>query len=256
MDLSVDRDGFRRALRHIWMAYQPIVCLKTKTVVGYEALTRCDEPGWESPLKLVMAAERTNGLKAFGEVVWHQVAVSACEVPMDALVFVNIHPRDLAGEELLAWVSGMGALRPRLVLEVTEREPLVPSASLTRRMDQLRRMGCRIALDDLGAGYADIHNLVEIEPDIVKLDGGLIHSLHRDPQRRAVVRAVVCVAKEMGIDLIAECVSSEAESNCLLELGCSTQQGWHFAAAEWPPPILSWQPTPVRYPYEAQSAIA
>src|SRR5690606_2747986 len=147
----------------------------------------------------------------------------------DALLFVNLHPEDLlddglyqAGEEL------SGAARP-VVLEITERSPLDHIPDLRARILALKRPGYRIALDDMGGGYAWLSSFAVLQPDFVKIDLSLVRDIDHDPIKQTLTRTLVGLARELNIEVIAEGVETEAEHRCLARLGLELLQGYYFA---------------------------
>jgi EAL domain-containing protein (putative c-di-GMP-specific phosphodiesterase class I) len=112
------------------------------------------------------------------------------------------------------------------VLEITEREDVKSVRGLEQRLLELRIMGFRLAVDDLGAGYAGLSSFSTLEPDYVKLDMSLVHGIHQSVLRQRVVRSVVTLAHELHIQVIAEGVESEAEYACLHGLGVRYVQGY------------------------------
>jgi EAL domain-containing protein (putative c-di-GMP-specific phosphodiesterase class I)/CheY-like chemotaxis protein len=167
-----DRAGlearFDSALEKLWMAMQPIVSWSTRTVLAYEALARTDEPSLRNPAELFDTAEQLGRTGHIGRAIRGKIASLIPQAPEPALIFVNLHPKDLEDPELL---SERGALAPfarRVVLEITERAALDKISGLHERVAALRGLGYRIAVDDLGAGYAGLSIFAAIEPDVVK----------------------------------------------------------------------------------------
>ncbi|MGA3124632.1 MAG: EAL domain-containing protein [Polyangiaceae bacterium] len=128
-----------------------------------------------------------------------------------------------------------------MVLELTERASLDRVAGLQTRMGKLRELGFRIALDDLGAGYAGLSSFTLLQPDYVKLDASLIRSVDASPQKRSIVRAMLQLAGgELNLKAICEGVETAAERDTLVALGGDLLQGYLFArpsrgfvAPEW-----------------------
>ena len=107
-------------------------------------------------------------------------------------------------------------------------------------MASLRRIGFRIALDDLGAGYAGLTSFAMLEPEIVKLDMGLVRNLHREPTKQTLVRTMISMSKELGILVTAEGIECEEEREELARAGCDLMQGYLFARPgdPYPEPVL------------------
>ena len=219
---------FARAVERSWMAFQPIVDAGDKSVFAYEALLRTDEDSLRRPDIFIATAERLGKVHQLGRVVRANVARAAAEAPADALLFVNLHGLELDDEELFAADSPLSRLAPRIVLEITERTGLDPAAG-PARVAMLRKLGYRIAVDDLGAGYAALGALASLEPEIVKLDMSLIRDIDKHPTKRRVVAAIATLCRELGGRVVAEGVETVAERRVVEDAGIDLIQGYLFA---------------------------
>jgi EAL domain-containing protein (putative c-di-GMP-specific phosphodiesterase class I)/CheY-like chemotaxis protein len=219
---------FARAIDRSWMAFQPIVDVANKSVFAYEALLRTDETSLRRPDIFIATAERLDRIALLGRTVRAAVARAAAEAPPDALLFVNVHGLELADEALFAADSGLAQFAPRVVLEITERVGLDPSLGSTR-VAMLRRLGYRIAVDDLGAGYAALGALASLEPDVVKLDMSLVRELDRHPTKRRIVAAMAALCRELGSLVVAEGVETPDERAACIDAGIDLLQGFLFA---------------------------
>jgi EAL domain-containing protein (putative c-di-GMP-specific phosphodiesterase class I) len=221
------------------MAFQPIVSWSAKTALGYEALMRSREPSLERPSDLLDAAERLNRLHEVGRAVRREVASATTSGP-DGLLFVNLHPFDLNDNELLSGDSPLSQFASRVVLEITERSALDDVSGLSSKLASLRRLGFRVAIDDLGAGYAGLSSFARLEPDFVKLDMSLIRDIDRSTRKRSLVKglAQIC-ARDLGIQVICEGIERPEERDALVEDGLDLFQGYLFArpGAGFPAPI-------------------
>jgi EAL domain-containing protein (putative c-di-GMP-specific phosphodiesterase class I) len=117
----------------------------------------------------------------------------------------------------------------RLVVEITEHEPVEDYDALARSLQPLRDLGVRIAIDDAGAGYASLRHTLALAPDMVKVDISLTRSIDIDRGRRAIASALISFADEMDMTIIAEGIETEAELATLLDLGVRYGQGYHLA---------------------------
>jgi EAL domain-containing protein (putative c-di-GMP-specific phosphodiesterase class I)/CheY-like chemotaxis protein len=224
----VDLEVFRRALARSWLAFQPIVDVRARAIYAYEALIRTDEDSLRRPDVLISLAERLDRVHELGRTVRAAVAHAAALIPADALLFVNVHGLELTDEQLFAADDPFAQLAPRIVLEITERiglDPAIGPASVA----MLRRLGFRIAVDDLGAGYAALGALASLEPEVVKLDISLIHELEHSATKRRVVGAIATLVRELGGAVIAEGVETAAERDAVLDAGVDLMQGFLFA---------------------------
>src|SRR5262249_1405072 len=115
------------------------------------------------------------------------------------------------------------------VLEITERGALDEIDDVNKRIVRLREMGFRVAIDDLGAGYAGLSSIAVLEPDFVKLDMSLTRDLAASPLKRRLVSSMVEPGRDLRMCLVAEGVETTAELDVLRSLGCDLLQGYHFA---------------------------
>jgi EAL domain-containing protein (putative c-di-GMP-specific phosphodiesterase class I) len=221
-------ERFARAIERSWMAFQPIVDVRQKCVFAYEALLRTDEESLRRPDIFIATAERLGKVHQLGRVVRANVAKASVDAPDDALLFVNLHGLELDDEELFAADSPLSRLAPRVVLEITERTGLDPAAGPSR-VAMLRKLGYRIAVDDLGAGYAALGALASLEPEIVKLDMSLIRDIEKHPTKRRVVAAIATLCRELGGRVVAEGVETAAERQVVEDAGIDLIQGYLFA---------------------------
>jgi EAL domain-containing protein (putative c-di-GMP-specific phosphodiesterase class I) len=143
---------------------------------------------------------------------------------------VNLHPADLVDDELAGPDSPLVACAHNIVLEVNERTPLDAVPELPRRLAELRERGFRIAIDDLGSGYAGLASLAALAPDVVKFDMRLVRGIERNVINQKLLRSMVALCEDLGIVPLAEGVETAAERDTLRGMGCSHMQGYFFAA--------------------------
>lgn len=226
-DLAGLQMSFRRALKSLWMAHQPIVDVKAREVFGDEALARLRDDTIPHIGALLLAAERLGEVEALGRTI--RAAISQVSLPPRASLFVNLHVSDLLDEQLFNPEAPLSKVADRIVLEITERASIDHIGDIGLRIERLRSMGFRIAVDDLGAGYAGLASFVQLRPDVVKLDMGLIRGIDQDPVRQTLVRSVLDACRDLGIATIAEGIETSAERDTVLSLGCHLHQGYLFA---------------------------
>jgi EAL domain-containing protein (putative c-di-GMP-specific phosphodiesterase class I) len=179
------------------------------------------------------AAERLGRVHELGRKIRGLVASVIHEAPPDALIFVNLHSADLNDTELLSDGSALSKLASRVVLEITERASLEQVNDVQGCMNNLRRLGYRIAVDDLGAGYAGLSSFSQLEPDIVKLDMSLIRDINVSNRKSSIVRSMIAVcARDLGTRVVCEGVETEAERDALDCLGATLLQGYLFGRPE------------------------
>jgi EAL domain-containing protein (putative c-di-GMP-specific phosphodiesterase class I) len=230
-----DRAGlegrFDNALRTMWIAFQPIVCYSRRSIIAYEGLVRNDEPTMARPQDLFDAAERLRRIHEIGRAIRQRIAAALSDAPSESFIFVNLHPFDLEDEELYAADAPLSAFAQRVVLEVTERAPLHEIPDIRLRVRGLRALGYRVAVDDLGAGYAGLGALAQFEPDIVKIDMTLVRGVDIATTKQSVIRSMAALCRELSIEFVAEGIETAEERDALVHLGCDWFQGTFFAAA-------------------------
>jgi EAL domain-containing protein (putative c-di-GMP-specific phosphodiesterase class I)/CheY-like chemotaxis protein len=219
---------FQRALERSWMAFQPIVDIRAREIYAYEALLRTDEESLRRTDHFIATAERLDRVHDLGRVVRRAVATAAEHAPDGVNLFVNVHGLELTDEEMFGPANPLVALAPRVVLEITERTGLDPAAGPSR-VAMLRKLGFRIAVDDLGAGYAALGALASLEPEVVKLDMSLVRDIHEHPTKRRVVAAIAMLCKELGGRVVAEGVETREELDVIVEAGIDLIQGYLLA---------------------------
>jgi EAL domain-containing protein (putative c-di-GMP-specific phosphodiesterase class I) len=228
-----DRAGlearFASAVEKMWVAAQPIVSWSGRSTFAYETLLRTDEPTLRSPLDFFDAAERLGRAAELGRTIRGRVAAQLHETPPPAHIFVNLHPADLEDEELYADNGALTPFASRVVLEITERAALDRIHELGSRVTRLRTLGYRIAIDDLGAGYAGLTSFAQLEPEVVKVDMSLVRGIDASPVKQKLVRSIISLCTELGILLVAEGIETPAERDTLVGLGGDLCQGYLFA---------------------------
>jgi EAL domain-containing protein (putative c-di-GMP-specific phosphodiesterase class I) len=234
------RQAFDAALASLWMAFQPIVSAADGSLHGHEALMRVKHERIPHPGAMLDAAERLDEVFHLGQTTRKLAAHPVIESPDCGALFVNLHPHDLRDDDLVDPGSPLAGIASRVVLEITERKSINNVEDLRRRIIELRDLGFRIAVDDLGAGYAGLTSFALLEPDIVKIDMALVRDIDSSPVKRHLVRSVTTLCKEMGILVVGEGVETIAERDALVDLGCDLLQGFLLAKPGKPFPDISW----------------
>lgn len=232
-DQAGDRAGlmasFDRALQTMWMAVQPIVDVHKKRVFGYEALMRSTEPSLPHPGAILAAAERLDRREDLGRHVRSLAAQAFQNAPEQTLLFVNLQTVELLDPALYEASAPLSKIAGRVVLEVTERAAIDEIKDVPSRIGKLRDLGFRVALDDLGAGYAGLSSFAALEPEIVKLDMALVRNVHQSPIRQRLVASMTSLCKEMDLQVVAEGVEVPEELESVRATGCQLVQGYFFA---------------------------
>nr|WP_243452877.1 EAL domain-containing protein [Polymorphobacter multimanifer] len=165
--------------------------------------------GLAEPLELAAVAQALAGLPM---------------LPTDCYLAVNVSPATACSPALAGLLAGTD-LR-RLVLEITEQQATADVATLLVMLAPLRAAGLRLAIDDAGVGYSGLQKILELRPDIIKLDRFFVTGIDADPSRRALAAALADFAGVMGAELVAEGVETEAELAAIALLGFAKVQGW------------------------------
>ena len=220
----------RRDLR---VLHQPIVSLDTGKPIGVECLARFPDAGTRGPDAWFNEAAEV-GLGVELEVLAITLALETVQsLPKAAYLSVNASPETILSGRLDELLSPYA--HRNLVLEVTEHHRVSDFGELKRCLEQIAPFA-RIAIDDVGAGYAGLRHLVDLRPDLVKLDMSMTRDIHKDVARQALMTAMVQFAAGIGAKLVAEGIECTQERDTLRELGVNFGQGYLFAR---PMPIVA-----------------
>lgn len=222
------REAERRVIEHVIATrafhpvFQPIVAMATGTVVGYEALTRFADG---APPDVRFAAAAHVGLGQELELATLEAAIlAAAGLPEGTWLDLNVSSALFEKPELVGRAL-LNAGARGIVLEITEHERIGDYGLLRRLLSELG-MHVRLAVDDTGAGFASLRHILELHPDIIKLDRTLIAGIDGDPVRRGLVAGLAHFAASAGAALIAEGIETEAERAALSALGVDLGQGY------------------------------
>lgn len=215
------------------LAFQPIVCAQTGRVDYFECLLRMrdEEKGLVSCGEFVEAIERA-GL--IGLIDRHVLGKVAEELEAHPTVRLGLNVSGLTASDrpwLRLLISVLGRqpdLARRLVIEITETALLENIEEAARFVDTLRQLGCRVALDDFGAGHTSLRHLQILSVDTVKFDGGFVHSLPSSGESRIFLRHLLDLASSFGLRTVAECVETAEEAALLSAEGFHYLQGYHL----------------------------
>ncbi len=221
--------NFERALSGLWIAFQPIVRASDRTIFGYEALLRSNAATMSGPGPILHAAERLGMLNRLGRAVRDKAAHSIAAAHRSYALFVNLHPQDLLDPDLHNENAALSSVANRVVLEITERSAITDVENARAIAMGLRNRGFRIAIDDLGAGYAGLSSFALLEPEFVKLDMTLIRGIDSSSVKQKLVKSLASMCQDMGLYVIAEGVETREERDAVLDLGCDLLQGFLFA---------------------------
>jgi diguanylate cyclase (GGDEF)-like protein len=217
---------------------QPIVDISTGQAHAYEALARFEAGTTSSPLHWFALADEL-GARDELELACLRAALDRfLERPAGTSLSVNISGSLLPDPRTQALLAQHGDLSG-LIIELTENSLVDDSSELTGHIEELSRRGARIALDDMGAGYSGLTQMMTVRPDYLKLDRGLISGIDTDPHRGALVAAMLGYTEHTGGQLVAEGVETEAELETLRALGVTLIQGFYLGrpGPPWPTPL-------------------
>jgi EAL domain-containing protein (putative c-di-GMP-specific phosphodiesterase class I) len=209
--------------RSMSVLFQPIQDLRSRRVAGLEALCRFTvKPRRNPDIWFAMASAAGVGRQL------QLLAVTKAldclpAIPPDVFLALNLSPDAASSAEFRAILTHVPA--DRLVIEVTEHAPVWDYSLLKRTLWNLKAEGVRLAIDDVGAGYASLLHVLELAPDFVKLDMSLIRNIDKDSARRALAGALASFAMEIGADVIAEGIQTEEEMRSLRSLDVRYGQG-------------------------------
>ena len=214
--------------------YQPIVDLANSGVVGHEALLRATDPAGDPvfPDVLFPAAEAAGWTHVLDRIGRTTALHDAGPWLGEDLLFINFIPTSIYRPEVCLRTTEIAAAAAglaldQLVFEVTEGHRVRDVEHLSSVFDYYRQRGCRVALDDLGAGYSSLNTLVRLQPDFVKLDKDIVEALP-DPASVAVVEAIVSITHAYGGIVLAECIETADQAAAARDLGVDLGQGWFF----------------------------
>jgi len=233
MRRAVDRGEFL-------LNYQPIVSLKDGQIVGFEALIRWERPqvGLISPVEFITAAEETGliipiGLWVLGEACaraqsWN--GERSLSVPMT--MSVNISARQFAQPDLVNQIKEalhLSGLNPaQLKLEITESLAMSDAEKTETLLWQLKALGIGLSIDDFGTGYSSLSYLRRFPVDTLKIDRSFISGIGIDTESGEIVRTIVTLAHNLGLDVVAEGVETVEQATALKHFGCAFAQGYYF----------------------------
>ena len=237
-------EDLRRAipLRQLVLHYQPKVSLVTGKIQDFEALVRWHHPerGLVPPMEFIPLAEETGLIIAVGEwvmreacrqfAVWHESHPQQCLMP----VSVNVSARQFGEPDFVANVARIlketGLPSSCLKIEITESVVMDSPESAIPLMRQLKELGVGLKLDDFGTGYSSFSYLHKLPFDTLKIDRSFVAAMDQDSERYEIVRAIIMLAKNLGLEVVAEGVETKEQADALKQLGCELGQGYAFSA--------------------------
>jgi diguanylate cyclase (GGDEF)-like protein len=218
----------------LFLHYQPQVDLRTRQIIGAEALLRWDRPGHGliSPASFIPVAEEMGLIGAIGGRVLRQACFEATGWPEHMVVAVNVSPIQLRrpdfNDRVMAALADSGLAPSRLELEVTEGVLMQATEDTLATLARLRQAGIHLAMDDFGTGYSSLGYLQRFRFDKIKIDRSFIARMTTDAETVAIVRAIIELGEAFSTGVIAEGVETEAEARLLHAEHCREAQGYLF----------------------------
>jgi EAL domain-containing protein (putative c-di-GMP-specific phosphodiesterase class I) len=211
--------------------FQPIVDLRSRSPIAYEALARGTHPDLSTnPATLLALADRCGLVVELSRMLAKRAVMSSTRLPYGTHVFVNVHAAELAQPDLLDSLSELARLMSpghQVVLEIAEASVTDVSA-MGRNKEAFNRLGLQFAYDDFGAGQARLIELTDIPPDYLKFDKVMIEGIEAAAPRQEMVGALLRVVRRLGVRVIAEGVETEVVAGICQRLGCDLGQGYLF----------------------------
>jgi len=245
-------EALRRRIRHLiddpastTTVFQPIVDLRTGTIAGVEALTRFPaEPG-RPPNEVFDTAAGVDMRVELELEVFERAFAYRNDVPGEYLA-INLSPAALVSPAFVELLDRHTASLAGLVVELTEPAPATQYGSLLEVVGRLRSLGGRLAVDDSGTGYSNFSRLLDLRPDLIKIDRRIVHGALTDPAGRALLNTAAEFAADIGATVIAEGVERDADVRAIRAAGIALAQGFLFGRPGPLPIVLPPSPTPTR----------
>ncbi|HEX7668561.1 MAG TPA: EAL domain-containing protein [Polyangiaceae bacterium] len=242
--------GLTRA--DIDVVFQPIVNVETRHIFAYEALTRCRWPEYTNPAVLFVHASREDGCGRLGRLIREVTFERGAGFPL----FVNVHPDELNARWLVRPDDPLYLHDHHVFVEITESAAFTHYNLCKSVLREMRaRGGVFLAVDDLGAGHSNLMRVIDLEPQVVKLDRALVAGLDRSRRQQILVRHLVELCAELDAIVVAEGIETLEELRAVVDLGVKYVQGFVFARPDYPPPKAKWPGAESLPPEDAVRAV-
>ena len=240
--------------------FQPIVDLKDRRVVGFETLARWTDRdlGFVSPAVFIPIAEERGIIGPLSQLVLRKATTAAREWPDHLFLSFNLSPSQLVdqntGLQILSILNRTGFDPRRLEVEITETGLMTDPASAEKIVNDLRRIGVRISLDDFGTGQSSLGRLREFNFDKLKIDRAFVSSILEDKPSEHIIRAILAMCEGLNMDVVAEGIEDEAQAARLEQFGCAGGQGFLFGRPSNAEATLGYLRNSLRAPQTAHLA--
>lgn len=228
-DLAARRELISSVIadRAVDMVFQPIVELESGGVVALEALARFNREPRRPPDHWFAEAHAVGLGVELEMMAVERAAIAFAQVPEGTQLSLNASPTTIATSEFRGALERLPS--DRIVIELTEHTQIDDYPRLRSALEPLRAQGVRLAVDDAGAGYASLRHILDLRPDVIKLDRALVTNVSSDSARRALVRSLVLFADDIGAAVVGEGIETSAEYESLLGFGVDMGQGYYIA---------------------------
>ena len=212
--------------------YQPIISLINGEIIGYEALSRGPkDTALYSPVALIQKAEEISRIWELEMIFRKRAIEKAIHIPSCKLLFINVDPNIMLDANYEKGMTKSYLEKYKInvrdiVFEITERSAIEDYPSFKKIINHYRSQEYNIAIDDVGSGYSGLKSITELKPNFVKIDMDLIRDIDTDVFKKSIIKGLVSVAKDTGLQLIAEGVETHAELRTVIELGVHNAQGY------------------------------
>ncbi len=221
--------------REFSLAFQPLVDIRRGQTIGFEALARWTSPtlGVVAPEEFIAVAERSGLIAQISPLLLRWALEAAAEWPDDVRLSFNLSARDVRSPgqmaRIIEVIKTCTVAASRIDLEVTETAMMRDLAQAERALKGLKALGVRISLDDFGAGYSSLSHVDRLPVDTLKIDGSFMRGLSGTSKRRAIVKTILDMCRNLELDCVVEGVETATELTMLLPIGCQVAQGYLFA---------------------------
>lgn len=221
------------------VVFQPLVDLQAGKLRAVEALVRCRWPEYKNPEVLIGKAVGEGAVGRLGRLI-REVAFDRCR---DLPMFINLHPHELSSRWLVRPDDPMNFHGNNVFLEITESAAFEYFDLCSSVLGEVcSRTGAKLVIDDLGAGYSNLKRVVDLQPDVVKIDRALVQGLDMNRRQRVLFYHVVRMCKELGASVVAEGIETVDELKAVRDGGADYGQGFLLARPGYPVPSPVWPP--------------
>ena len=238
VDLRQKNLNLDEAIKSLYMVWQPVFLAKDRRATAFEALVRTQGSFIKDPGTLISTAVDTGRLNEVERLIRLKIGMTMPQLSDGIDVFLNIHPHSLMDEQLLSGRERIASFASRVVIEITEHTALEEIDDVWGRIRRLRDIGYRIALDDMGAGFAGLKSFVTLKPDIVKFDMDLVQSVNDSPTCAKLLGSMIALCDELGVVTVGEGVETQEQEDSLREMGCQLLQGYLLGRPQEAPELL------------------